>query len=182
MQQPLYKLIGDIMNRVEKIFNAILVVIIAGVLLGAFGVQVFKHEQPCPLCLLQRLAMIGLAIGALMNCKFGPSKAHYALSLISCIFGSFVSMRQFFLHVCPDFPTFGHPFWGLSLYTWAFLVFATSVAYISVLLLVFNKSRLDEERQHLNWFCQVAFAMLFLVAAGNVGWALYACQLGPCQG
>ena len=128
------------MEAWEKNLNALQALIIACVLFGGFGIQFFEHEEPCPLCLLQRIGMIGVASGALMNCRFGPNKAHYGLSLLAAFYGGFIALRQIALHVCPDFRTFGEPFWGLSLYTWSFLLFSCSVLYSGLLLLIFNQT------------------------------------------
>lgn len=169
------------MKTWEKNLNALQAIIIAGVLLGAFTIQYFKQEEPCPLCLLQRLGMMGVAAGALMNCKFGPRKMHYGLSLISVIFGGFVALRQICLHICPGFPTFGIPLWGLSLYTWSFLVFACSVAYIGLLLLIFDHSDKEEGKETINWWSHLAFALTLLVSLGNVIYTFYECGLTACR-
>src|SRR3990167_6458606 len=106
---------------VERNCNALMAIIISFVLLGAFGLQAFLHEIPCPLCLIQRLGMIAVATGALLNVRFGIRKLHYGISLLAALLGGFASLRQLLLHVCGLIPTFGQPFWGLSLYTWALL-------------------------------------------------------------
>ncbi len=168
------------MERWERNLNALQALIIASVLFGAFAIQFFKHETPCPLCLLQRIGMIGLATGALMNCRFGPSKYHYGISLLFCVFGGFVALRQIALHVCPDFPTFGHPFWGLSLYTWSFILFASSVAYISLLLMIFDHSKPSQGK--MSWFCYVAFAAIFIAAFANIFTTFAICGFSPCTG
>lgn len=163
----------------ERNANALLALILACVLGGALGIQFFKHEVPCALCMLQRLGMLGVAAGALMNVKFGPRKMHYGLCLFAAIFGGFVALRQISLHVCPEFPTFGVPFWGLSLYTWSFIVYACSILYVGLLLMIF-----DHEAQPAiprpNWWGRLAFALVFLVAGLNIFSALWVCGLGAC--
>lgn len=167
----------------ERNLNALLAVIIGCALVIGFGIQIFKHEQPCPLCLLQRLGMLGVASGALMNVKFGIQSAHYGLSLLSAIAGGSVSLRHIVLHICPNFPQWGTPFLGLSLYTWAFLAFAFSIFYIALLLLLFNKKRQEVAMQErINGWGFFAFALIFLVCLGNIGISLWLCGLGPCEG
>ena len=39
------------------------ILVLCGTLLAAFGVQFFEGEMPCPLCILQRLAMMISAMG-----------------------------------------------------------------------------------------------------------------------
>ncbi len=171
--------------RAERNLNGLLAVIIGLVLLGAFGLQIFAKEIPCPLCYLQRLGMLGVAAGGLLNLRFGISPAHYGVSLISAIFGGFVALRQIALHVCPGFSTFGKPFWGLSLYTWAFIIFAASVAFIAIMMLIFSFTKREEYPMHLKvweyFWGYLAFGLLLIVALGNVIATFYQCGVGACQ-
>ncbi len=164
----------------ERNANALLAIILAAVLGGALGIQFFKHETPCALCMLQRLGMLGVAAAALMNVKFGPRKIHYGLCLFAAIFGGFVALRQISLHVCPQFPTFGVPFWGLSLYTWSFIVYACSVLYVGLMLMIFDHIELPAKHSTPNWWGQLAFALVFLVAVINIFSAIWVCKLGAC--
>jgi disulfide bond formation protein DsbB len=164
----------------EKHLNALMALILSGVLWGALAIQFFKHEEPCSLCLLQRLGMLGVAGGALMNVKFAPRKLHYGLSLLFAFFGGFVALRQISLHICPGFLKFGTPFWGISLYTWSFFVFASSVLYIALLLLIFDRKWRSGETAPLNWWGHLAFILVFLVALTNIFITLWLCKLGAC--
>lgn len=166
-------------EKIEYFLNALMVIVLVGVLYTAFSTQFINDMEPCPLCLLQRVGMIGAGIGALCNLRFGIRPMHYGLSLLSCLFGAFVSLRQIALHVCPGFPTFGYPFLGLSLYTWALLVFGSTIFAISLLLIIFpgEKPRLKK----LTPFAHIAFLLLFLDAGINVFNVLYACGLGACR-
>lgn len=164
----------------EKHLNALMALVLASILLGAFAIQIFENEQPCPLCLMQRLGMLGVAAGALLNVRCGLRPAHYGLCLLSAVYGGFVALRQIALHVCPGFPTFGKPFWGLSLYTWSFITFASVVAFIGILLFLFDGKRTAELR--LSWFCHLAFICVLAAAFGNIINALILCGISPCEG
>lgn len=164
----------------ERNLNALIIIIISGVLLSAYGVQFLWHEQPCPLCLLQRIGMISVAVAALLNIRFGVKMSHYALALLSALFGGFVALRQISLHVCPGFPEFGLPVLGLSLYTWSFIVFVCVVLAVAFLLFLYNP---DEERQvppPLNAWSKLAYGLIFTVAVANIITTLLQCGLGPC--
>ena len=108
----------------SRIISSLLIITLAGVITAGFGYQITMHEEPCPLCFLQRAAMIGAAIGQLLNFRFGVKMSHHAISLFHCLFGAVVSLRQISLHVCPGFPLFGSPVLGYSLYTWAGITFS----------------------------------------------------------
>lgn len=167
------------MKNLEKHLNAVVVLILSSVLFGAFGIQIFYHENPCPLCLLQRLGMLGVGIGALMNLRYGIHRRHYAVCLLSAFFGGFVALRQIMLHVCPGFPRFGLPFWGLSLYTWSFIVFLCSVLFVAFMMLIFKQPSPEHAHKVQGWH-RAPFAFLFVAAFANIFVTYALCGFGPC--
>lgn len=166
----------------ERSLNTIWAFVICGVLLAGYSVQFFKHELPCPLCLLQRLSMIGVAMGPLLNLRFGMYPAHYAISILSALFGGFISLRQISLHVCPGSPSFGEPVFGLELYTWALIVFACSIFVAAILLFFHTTSSQIIQKVRMNTFENAAFWLMLLVTAANVITTLQECGFGACIG
>lgn len=165
-----------------RFLNALLALILMGTLLGAYYQQYFKHEMPCPLCILQRLAMFMIAIGAIMNLKFGPKPKYYGLSLLGAFFGAAVSLRQICLHICPGFPVFGIPVFGLSLYTWAFVIFCCSILGIILLLFMYpSHERHYHHVLHLSNFEKFVFWLVFLVLLANFITTFDECGLGFCR-
>src|SRR6266851_2824989 len=63
--------------------NALSLYAVALVLAAAFAAQLLLHELPCPLCLLQRIQFAVLAIGPILNIRWGPRPSHYAVSLLA---------------------------------------------------------------------------------------------------
>lgn len=169
------------MQTLQKNINALIIFIIAGILLGAFGVQFIWHETPCPLCLLQRIGMMGVAASLALNIKFGVRPFHYGLALLCSLFGGFVALRQISLHVCPGFPEFGLPVLGISLYTWSFFVFVCCVLAVAILLLMINTREDNESALTINRFQSVAFWLIFFVTLANVVATLLQCGLGDCE-
>ncbi len=149
------------------------------IITAAFYQEFFRHEQPCPLCYLQRVAMIGVSMGALLNLRFGVKVQHYALSLIFAFFGGFVALRQICLHICPGFPVFGYPVLGFNLYTWSFLSFAA--VFFAIIILLFFYSKVDCKIQELNWLDVIAVVCIFSVIVCNLVAVGYQCQFGPCK-
>ncbi len=167
------------MNRTSwlRAFSALFIYVLSGVLLGAYSVQFFHHEEPCPLCLLQRVAMIGVAIGQILNLKFGIRPTHHALSILSALCGASVSLRQITLHICPNFPTFGEPMLGLSLYTWAFLTFASSIFAIAVLFFFYKPKEDSIPPKKMEPFAKGACGLIFLITLSNIFTTFWEC--GP---
>jgi disulfide bond formation protein DsbB len=103
--------------------NALGLYAIALVLLVAFGAQLILQELPCPLCLLQRIQFAMLAVGPILNIRFGPRPSHYAVSLLTAAAGAAFASRQVLLHIMPGDAGYGSALLGYHYYTWAFIGF-----------------------------------------------------------
>ncbi|WP_018352632.1 disulfide bond formation protein B [Longispora albida] len=114
-----------------------------GVLLGGFIVQFGGHEYPCPLCVLQRMAMILTALGPayiIVRAKAGPvSLRDYTtglgMAMAGALAGAAMSTRQVLLHIVPGDPGYGEAVMGLHLYTWALVTFIVVLVYCAFALI-----------------------------------------------
>jgi hypothetical protein len=133
---------------------------------------------------LQRLAMLGVGAGALLNVRYGVRPRHYGLALASAIFGGAVAGRQVLLHIAPGDPGYGEPLLGFHLYTWSFIAFAAIGVILSVMLWF-------DWQFELAWAPQIvaplfprlsatALVLFCGVAVANVLSTLLLCGLGPC--
>lgn len=159
--------------------------IISGVLLGAYYIQFVKGEFPCPLCLLQRLGMLGVALGAMLNIRYGLRPAHYGVSLISAVFGASVSARQILLHIVPGAGQsgYGSAVLGMHLYSWAFVVFAVAILLIGIMMLFdkqFEKDDASESKSRKTPLTTVVFFLVVLIALSNVITTFLECGLAQC--
>lgn len=170
------------MKNVVRFLNVLIVLCLSVTLLGGYEQQFFRHEEPCPLCVLQRLAMIGISIGFLLNLKFGIQMQHYAFSLLSALFGQCVSLRQITLHICPNFPPFGYTILGLSLFTWAFIVFCCSILGIIILLFLYSSSKEETKARKMGWWEKLPFLLIILIVVANVITTFQRCGWGGCPG
>lgn len=168
---------------IARSLNVLFVLAVSLILLAAFGVQFAKGELPCPLCLLQRLAMLGVGAGALLNVRYGVRPRHYGLALASAIFGGAVAGRQVLLHIAPGDPGYGEPLFGLHLYTWSFVAFASIAVIISVMCWFDRQFDTTESNRGTPAYSRLSAAALLLfcgVAVANVLTTLLLCGLGPC--
>jgi disulfide bond formation protein DsbB len=121
---------------ISRWINILALLALLGVLAGSLHLQFGVGEQPCPLCLVQRSAMIGLAVGPMMNLLWGMKPAHYAISILAAAAGAAGSIRQILLHINdPAGEGYGPAVLGWHLYTWAFVTFAIAIVGIAILLL-----------------------------------------------
>lgn len=120
----------------SRLINILALLALLGVLAGSLHLQFGIGEQPCPLCLIQRSAMIGLAVGPAMNLLWGIRARHYALAILAACVGIAGSTRQVLLHIATKGdPGYGPAVLGWHLYTWAFVTFAIGIIGCAVLLL-----------------------------------------------
>lgn len=79
----------------------------AGAVLIAILLQIKDNLSPCPLCVLQRIGFLGVALFTLIATFHGPLKRianviYSSLILLFAIFGGLVAIRQVFLEVYPS--------------------------------------------------------------------------------
>ena len=89
-------------------FVAVLFVI-AGILTTAMVLQYAGGELPCPLCLLERVALLGICFGIIANVRTGFSHRNTGISLLFTIFLLIVASRQTLLDI---YPRPGHEYIG----------------------------------------------------------------------
>lgn len=168
--------------KIIKTLNAIDALGLAFLLLVAFILQIRYHELPCPLCLLQRLGVLAIAFGFLLNVQFKIRPAHYTLSLLSAMLTASICVRQIFLHVIPGDPGYGLPLFGLHLYTWLFLLCVGVIIYISIIFSIAPQYEYDEpsKTKGMQLLTHVAFAIVFLLAIFNGISTYLECGIKAC--
>jgi disulfide bond formation protein DsbB len=162
--------------------NALSLYAVALVLAGAFTAQLLLHELPCPLCLLQRIQFAVLAIGPILNIRFGPRPSHYALSLLAAVAGAAFSTRQVLLHITPGDAGYGTALFGYHYYTWALIGFVTAIVLLAAMLLFDRQFEPDKTAQPIapGAFATTAVWLVIGLTALNVVSTLLECGFGAC--
>src|SRR5262245_51703044 len=132
------------MTSLVRLGNAIGAAGIAVIPLVAFGMQFGLNELPCPLCMLQRVALVLCGFGFLLNLRFGVQPLHYGLSILSALLGFAAAGRQVMLHIVPGTGAYGSALFGLHLYTWSAILFAAIIAGIALLMLIGDADHNDD--------------------------------------
>ncbi len=154
---------------------------VALVLAAAFAAQLLLHELPCPLCLLQRLQFTALAIGPIMNIRWGPRPSHYALSLLAAAIGMAFSTRQVLLHIMPGDAGYGTALLGYHYYTLALIGFAAAIVLLAAMLLFDRQFEPDGATPPAaGAFARAAVWLVIGLTALNVVSTLLECGFGAC--
>src|SRR6266404_4919649 len=162
--------------------NALSLYVVTLILAAAFAAQLLLHELPCPLCLLQRIQFAVLAIGPILNIRFGPRPSHYALSLLAAAAGFAFSTRQVLLHITPGDAGFGTALFGYHYYTLALIGFAAAIVLLAAILL-FDRQFEDEgptQQASPGAFATTAVWLVIALTALNVLSTLLECGFGAC--
>jgi disulfide bond formation protein DsbB len=161
--------------------NVIALYALAALLSAAFAAQFILGELPCPLCLLQRVMFALLAIGPILNIRFGSRPSHYALSLLAAIVGAVVSTRQVLLHIMPGDTGYGSALFGYHYYTWALIGFMAAILLLSLLLL-FDRQFAPQPAaiSKAGRLAIGAVGLIIVLTAANVASTLLECGFKAC--
>jgi len=169
------------MNRnAANLLNILALYAISGILIVAFAMQFALGELPCPLCMLQRVFICAMAIGPILNLRFGPKPGHYALSMLAAMAGAAVATRQIFLHILPGDAGYGSAIFGYHYYTWAFVIFVIALLVFTLLLLFDQQFEQDKTPQTKTAAASIAVIVAIAMAAANVVSTFAICGPAEC--
>jgi disulfide bond formation protein DsbB len=123
---------------------------VSAVLLGGFWMQFVDWEFPCPVCVIQRMAMMLCLMGPAMiimdglkqrDVSAGAVMAGYGMSILGAIVGLAASGRQILLHILPGDEGYGEAIMGLHAYSWAMVVFLIVLLFSGLSLLLCSRWR-----------------------------------------
>lgn len=110
----------------------------------ALLLQFAAGELPCPLCMLQRYAMILSTLGALWIVRQAQRGVlttdrymqDLGLGALGAFVGAVFASRQVMLHILPGDAGYGGAVLGLHLYSWAFVTFCVVIVFTALLLII----------------------------------------------
>lgn len=162
--------------------------VIAGILTAALFMQYVRGELPCPLCLLQRVALFGVAFGIMQNFRHDFSVRNTGLSLLWGMFLLIVAVRQTLLDI---YPRPGHEYvgstvLGLHMPVWSIVIATVLLLAYSLRLAVLGGDAPMRGIRAAD-FPQIeragSWLALYVIALGaiNLVSALLQCGLGQCH-
>jgi disulfide bond formation protein DsbB len=162
-----------LLRRLGFWFSHVFVLGFCLVLAGGFVVQAVDADMPCPLCILQRMAMMLCALGGAFVVRrsldggvtSGDLATGYGLAIVGAVAGMAISGRQVLLHVVPPDPGYGDPVLGLHLYTWAFITFGVATVTAAINLALADDIAWGDLR--LRWVSTAVLWALGAVIAAN---------------
>ena len=162
--------------------------VIASILTAAMTLQYAWGELPCPLCLLERLALFGICFGIMQNFRHGFSYENTGVSLLFAIFLLVVAERQSLLDIYPrpGHAYIGSAIFGLHMPVWSIVIaLVILIAYAAKMAIVGGDEHLrDNEVKTFPLLARVATALsLFVIVlcAINFVSVVLQCGLNECH-
>jgi disulfide bond formation protein DsbB len=159
---------------------------ISGILTAAMVIQYAYGELPCPLCLLQRVAMLGVCFGIMQSFRNGFSDRNLGYSLLFAIFLLVVAVRQTLLDI---YPRPGHEYvgsaiLGMHMPVWSILIALALITAVAVKLCVVGTedgARPPELKSPVGRLATVLSFYIIAIALVNFGSVVVQCGLGQCH-
>jgi RsiW-degrading membrane proteinase PrsW (M82 family) len=125
------------------------------------------------------MGMMGMGTALMINLWFGIHLKPYTIALFFAFIGGAVALKQISFHACPNYPAFGYPVMGFSLYTWSFIVFCCAAISIFAFLFFYDqKQEKPEKMHHVEW---LAFIGIIAVTLTNCGLLYTQCGFEQCK-
>jgi disulfide bond formation protein DsbB len=170
----------------NEVYALAVIAVIAAVLTAALVVQYGAGELPCPLCLLQRVAMLGVCFGMMQNFRNGFSDRNLGYSLLYSVFLLIVSIRQTLLDI---YPRPGHEYvgsavLGLHMPVWSILIATALITAFAIKLCVIGTedgATPPERKSPVGRIAMVLSLYVIAIALVNFGSVVVQCGLGECH-
>jgi len=163
-------------------------VVAAGILTAALYFQYSAAELPCPLCLLQRVALLGVCFGVMLSFRHDFSHAHSGISMIFSVFLLIVAARQTLLDIYPrpGHAYIGEAVLGLHMPVWSVLIAAALLTGQAIQLALFGDNRqvLETPARAFPVLAGLAdFVSVYVIAlcAANLVSVVLQCGLDQCH-
>jgi disulfide bond formation protein DsbB len=180
-------------DRLESLrysFNIVfmlgMMAVIAAILTAAMVMQYGYGELPCPLCLLQRAAMLGVCFGLMQNFRNGFSDRNLGYSLLFSVFLLIVAVRQTLLDI---YPRPGHEYvgsavLGLHMPVWSILIAVALITAFAAKLCVLGTedgARPPDRTSLTGRIATLLSLYVIAIALVNFGSVVVQCGLNQCH-
>jgi disulfide bond formation protein DsbB len=169
----------------NDLFLLAMMLTIAAILTVAMILQYYGGEIPCPLCLLQRVAMFGVCFGIILHFRHGYSAQNTGVSMLFALFLLIVSARQTLLDIYPrpGHSYIGSAIMGLHMPVWSVVIAVAILTAFAIKLAVLGGEDLRDPQPSpaLGRVARLLGLYLVAIALINFASAIAQCGLGSCH-
>jgi disulfide bond formation protein DsbB len=163
----------------------LMLAVLAAILTAAMVMQYAFSEIPCPLCLLQRVAMFGCCFGLIEQLRSSNSERGTGIALIFAVLLLVISIRQTLLDL---FPRAGHEYVGSAIFgvhmpVWSVFIAVVLLLGFAIRLALFGGARnaADAGRSSPRAIVQALVLYVIAICAINFLSVIAQCGLDQCH-
>jgi disulfide bond formation protein DsbB len=169
----------------DRLILLAMLTILAAILTAAMVLQYAFGEIPCPLCLLQRYAMLGCCFGLVQQLRAGDSQRGAGIAMIFSVLLLVIAVRQTLLDL---FPRPGHDYvggaiFGIHMPVWSVFIAVALLLGFSVELALLGGPRAipPAKGSPLQRWTQALAIYVAVICAINFLSVVAQCGLGQCH-
>ena len=156
--------------------NSLCVYFIGAVLLLSLYQGFTIGMVPCPLCLLQRFFLTGVAIPLLFNIRGGRHLKNFTASLFACILGALVAFYQWSQQIANSGVSHAPQILSQPLHVWS-AIFFMALAVIIILMMLFLNPR---ENFASDLFAKIAYIFFAMILVAEMVLVFGTCGIMMC--
>ena len=169
----------------DRLILWLMLLALAGALTAAMGFQFLDGEIPCPLCLLQRVAMFGICLGLMQQLSGGETQRGAGIAMIFTVLLLIISVRQTLLDIYPrpGHAYIGRAVFGLHMPVWSVLIAVALLLGFAIRLAIFGGPTSTPAAEG-SMFRRLSYSLGLYVAilcAINCLSVLVQCGIGECH-
>jgi disulfide bond formation protein DsbB len=171
--------------RLNDLFLFAMMLTLAAILTTAMILQYYGGEIPCPLCLLQRVAMFGVCFGIILHFRDGYSARNDGFCMLFALLLLIISVRQTLLDI---FPRPGHDYvgsavLGLHMPVWSVVIATAILVAFAIKLAVLGGEypRAPQPSQALGRIARLLSLYVTAICLINLVSVIVQCGTGACH-
>jgi len=169
----------------DRLVLLLMLAVIAAILTMAMVLQLAFGEIPCPLCLLQRVAMLGCCFGLIQQLRAEKSQRGAGVGLVFALLLLVISARQTLLDIVPrpGHSYVGQAVFGMHMPVWSVVIAVALLLGFAIRFALFGAPR-DAAMTEGSAMRRCARALelyVVLLCAINFLAVVLQCGLGECH-
>jgi disulfide bond formation protein DsbB len=169
----------------NDLFLFAMMLTISAILTMAMVLQYYGGEIPCPLCLLQRVAMFGVCFGIILHFRHGYSARNDGFGMLFALLLLIISARQTLLDIYPrpGHSYIGSAILGLHMPVWSVVIAAAILTAFAIKFAVLGGDDLRDSQPSPTLGRLARLLSLYVVAICLINFAsvIVQCGAGACH-
>lgn len=168
------------MATIARIVSFLALFATCAVLLFVLYWQLVGGEVPGSLALMQRIALVGIGLGFLLNVRFGASESHFGVVIVSAAVGLVIAARQMLAYAATSGAAVGPQMLEWHFYTWSLVGFFAAILLAGAMLFIEGQFVEGVRDTRPSGAAQAAGWLFVLVTLAHVVSALLQCGFEAC--